>query len=246
MKKRSQGILIGIAFIALSAMMYAIHFYIFRDAHHIFLYLVGDIAFLPIEVLLVTLVFHKVIEDRDKQEKLKKTNMMLGVFFSEVGVALMKLFAQNDKNLVMLEPALLIQLQWDTKEYKNSIKTIKEFDYNLDLSEHSLGIIKEFLSPNRDFLLKILENPILNEHESFTDLVLALFHLEQELSSRKDVTQMQVNDHAHIVSDIERVYKLLFYEWLSYMNHLRKAYPFLYSYAVRTNPFDPNADIEVK
>jgi len=76
--------------------------------------------------------------------------------------------------------------------------------------------------------------------------VLALFHVEQELSSRKDVLQLKANDHAHVVLDIERVYKLLFYEWLNYMNHLRKAYPFLYSYSVRTNPFDPDADIEVK
>ncbi|KNZ42610.1 hypothetical protein [Acetobacterium bakii] len=246
MKKHSKGILIAIAFIALSAIMYTLHFFIFGDAHHIFIYLLGDLAFLPVDVLLVALIFHKVIDDRDKQEKLKKINMVLSVFFSEIGVDLMKLFAQNDKNLVKLKPALLIRPTWNSKDYKNSIRIIKNSDYNLDLSEHSLTDIKEFLSSNRDFLLKILENPILLEHESFTDLILALFHVEQELSSRKDVSQLNANDRAHLVLDIERVYKLLFYEWLLYMNHLRKTYPFLYSYAVRTNPFDPDADIEVK
>ena len=42
--------------IALSATMYAIHYLIFSDYHHIFIYLVGDIAFVPLEVLFVVIV----------------------------------------------------------------------------------------------------------------------------------------------------------------------------------------------
>ena len=90
MKKYFKGILIGIGFIALSAILYYSHFLIFKDSHHIFLYLLGDIAFLPIEVLLVSVIFHKVIEDKDKKERLKKVNMVLSVFFSEAGVELIE------------------------------------------------------------------------------------------------------------------------------------------------------------
>ena len=35
-------------------------------------------------------------------------------------------------------------------------------------------------------------------------------------------------------------------EWIAYMRHLKSDYPYLYSLAVRTNPFDPNASAEVK
>ena len=95
MKKYSKGILIGIGFIALSAILYYAHFLFFKDSHHIFIYLLGDIAFLPIEVLLVSVIFHKVIEDKDKKERLKKINMVLSVYFSEAGVELMEFFSRE-------------------------------------------------------------------------------------------------------------------------------------------------------
>jgi hypothetical protein len=38
---------------------------------------------------------------------------------------------------------------------------------------------------------------------------------------------------------------LLVTEWLSYMRHLSDSYPYLFSLAMRTNPFDPQASPEV-
>jgi hypothetical protein len=46
--------------------------------------------------------------------------------------------------------------------------------------------------------------------------------------------------------DIKRVYQLLVREWLSHMEHLKSDYPYLFSLAVRTNPFNPEASAEVK
>jgi hypothetical protein len=54
------------------------------------------------------------------------------------------------------------------------------------------------------------------------------------------------NDAEHIVVDIKRAYSLLITEWLAYMEHLRQDYPFLFSLAMRTNPFDPSATPEIK
>ena len=39
---------------------------------------------------------------------------------------------------------------------------------------------------------------------------------------------------------------MLIIEWLAYMKHLKESYPYLFSLAVRTNPFDPAASPEVK
>jgi hypothetical protein len=55
MKHLRWQVLLGLALVALSTLFYFIHFLIFRDAHHIFIYMVGDIAFVPVEVLLVSL-----------------------------------------------------------------------------------------------------------------------------------------------------------------------------------------------
>lgn len=94
MKKNYKALLMASSFIALSVILYFIHFLIFKDAHHIFIYLLGDIAFLPVDVLLVSIIFHKIISDKDKAERLKKVNMVVSVFFSEAGVELMGFFCK--------------------------------------------------------------------------------------------------------------------------------------------------------
>jgi hypothetical protein len=45
---------------------------------------------------------------------------------------------------------------------------------------------------------------------------------------------------------MRRSYILLISEWLDYMRHLKENYPYLFSFAMRTNPFDPDASPEIK
>ena len=75
-------VLFGLLLILLSVFVCAIHYIIFRDAHHMFLYMVGDVAFVFVEVLLVTLILHQILSERDKRSMLKKLNMVIGAFFS--------------------------------------------------------------------------------------------------------------------------------------------------------------------
>jgi hypothetical protein len=48
------------------------------------------------------------------------------------------------------------------------------------------------------------------------------------------------------VHDINRGYRLLVFEWVTYMEHLKEHYPYLFSLAMRTNPFDPEAQAEIR
>ena len=93
--KSWQAVLIG-SLVILSALFYCIHYLIFRDAHHIFIYLVGDIAFVPMEVLLVTVIIHRVLSEREKKALLEKLNMLIGAFYSELGQPLIRLLAEYD------------------------------------------------------------------------------------------------------------------------------------------------------
>jgi hypothetical protein len=92
MKHFRWQILLASFLIFLSAIFYFIHYAIFMDAHHIFLYLVGDIAFVPIEVLLVTVIIHQLLSAREKNARMQKLNMVIGAFFSEVGMKLLAFF----------------------------------------------------------------------------------------------------------------------------------------------------------
>ena len=89
--------------------------------------------------------------------------------------------------------------------------------------------------------MRLIENPALLEHESFTDLLLAIFHLTEELARRPNLEGLPKSDLAHLRVDIDRTYRLLVHEWLAYMKYLKVSYPYLFHLAMRTNPFDQTA-----
>jgi len=245
MKKRPsyQRILFGLLLVLLSVFFYVLHFVIFRDVHHIMIYLIGDIAFVFIEVLLVTLIIHQVLSEREKRAMLKKLNMVIGAFFSEVGMSLLKYFWTFDTEADTFGRHLVVDNEWSPEHFDKMEEILKDRDYKIDVQKGGLGELRTFIIDKRSFLLRLLENPNLLEHENFTELLWAVFHLAEELSHRPAVTGLPDTDYKHLAGDIKRAYGLLVREWLSYMEHLKKNYPYLFSLAVRTNPFNPQASV---
>lgn len=147
MSKKAWYVALGVLAVGFSALLYYFHYLIFRDPHHIFIYMVGDLAFVGLEVLMVSVIVDQVI--------------------------------------------------------------------------------------------RLLENPMLLEHESFTDQLWAVFHLTDELAHRPGFDTLPKSDLDHLSGDMERIYGRLTREWVCYMRHLKDRYPYLFSLAVRLNPFQP-------
>lgn len=244
-KHFKHNISVGILLLLLSIFFYCIHYAVFRDPHHLFIYLAGDIAFVFIEVLLVTLIIHQVLNNREKRSMLKKLNMVIGAFFSEVGISLLGNLKEFNNDSKILSQHLLVDNNWSQKKFGETKKVIQTIDYKIDIQKGDIENLRVFLLDRRCFLLGLLENPNLLEHEDFTELLWAVFHLTEELSYRKTVQGLPESDYKHLSGDAKRAYTLLVLEWLSYMQHLKDSYPYLFSLAVRTNPFNPDASIEV-
>lgn len=246
MKRLSWQVVWGIIFISLSLITYVIHFLIFRDMHHIFLYLVGDIAFVFFQVFMVTLVIDRLLKEKERQDKLKKLNMVIGAFFSEVGTALLRQLSGCDIESKKIAQELLIKADWDEQKFNQAHQVLKKTVCHPDSKKCDLNELRAFLCQKREFLLRLLENPNLLEHDSFTSLLWAVFHLTEELENRRSVFNLPENDYKHLSGDINRVYSILVSEWLDYMKHLKENYPYLFSLAMRTNPFDAEACVEIK
>ncbi len=246
MKYLNWRVLLGCSLMALSAVFYLIHYAIFRDVHHIFLYLIGDIAFVFVQVLMVTLIIDQLLSVREKRSLLNKLNMVIGAFFSEVGTQLLKSFSDFASHEDQIKKDLFENNDWSNKTFSNINKHLKGYDYRVESQKGDLEGLKNFLLEKRDFLLGLLENPNLLEHESFTELLWAVFHLTEELAFRPGLKQLPDTDYNHLSVDIRRAYHLLIVEWLAYMRHLRDSYPYLFSLAARMNPFDPNPSAVVK
>jgi hypothetical protein len=237
---------LSLVLIFISLAICFIHYAIFRDIHHIFYYLILDIAFVPIEVLLVTLVIHNVLSNHEKRAMLNKLNMVVGAFYSEVGTALLKSFSLMDTQVKSLSKLLIVTGDWSSKEFLKVKAIVKSRDYTFDFAKGNLQEMRNLLVAQRSFLLTLLENPNLLEHESFTELLWAVFHLTEELQHRDTLVNLPEADYKHLNGDMRRAYGILIIDWLSYMEHLHKSYPYLFSLAMRTNPFDAAASVIVK
>ena len=239
-------VMLGLVLVGLSALVYLAHYLIFRDAHHIFIYLIGDIAFVFLEVLLVTLLIHRLLGYREKISRLGKLNMVLGSFFCEVGTELLRKFSARDRQSAALRSELVFSDGMSRQGLAHMRQRIDRHEYDIVVSADFLAEVKTFLMAKRDFLLGLLGNPNLLEHESFTDMLWAVFHLTEELNYRPDLSHLPERDREHLGRDVLRSYRRLLREWVDYMGHLMKKYPYLYSLANRLNPFDTQISVEIK
>lgn len=243
--KHSWKILFGIFLVMLSGLLYGAHYLVFGDAHHIAIYLLGDIAFVPISVLFVTLILEHILERKQKEALMHKLNMVLGAFFSEVGMPLLRLLGHLLDDNPGLGEKLRLKTEWTSKDFCGAADFLARFPYSIRAQKIDLPQLRQFFSEKRPFLLGLLENPNLLEHEKITDMLWAVFHLTEELLARTDLARLNDPDTEHLSGDVKRAYTQIVCEWLDYMRHLKHDYPYLYSLAVRTNPFDPSSKPEI-
>jgi hypothetical protein len=241
MRRPHWRLTLGIGLMAASIVIYAVEYAVFRDAHNTEFYLLQDLAFLPISVLFVTLILSALLEWRDKRAMLRKLNMVIGAFYSEVGSALARRLTAFDPAAAETSSCLLPSGEWRAPQFDEAARRLRSRVRRADARLGDLGELRAFLSAQRGFMLALLQNPNLLEHESFTELLWAVMHLGEELGARSSLADLPRGDLDHLSVDIERAYASLIEEWLRYMDHLRSSYPYLYSLAVRTNPFDAAA-----
>jgi hypothetical protein len=246
MKQGRWQITLAITLMTTASLLYFLQIAIFHAERDTFFYLFQDLAFVPVQVLLVTIIVDRFLRIRERMALLKKLNMVIGAFFSEVGTKLLKYCVKFDEDAGVIGGTLVVTASWTDRQFDDAIRELKAHPVRMDCTRGDLGELKEFLAVRRGFLLGLLENQNLLEHETFTELLWAVFHLMEELDSRADVQTLTRPDCEHIAGDIKRAYVILITEWLSYIQHLKKEYPYLFSLAVRTNPFDPDASVVVK
>lgn len=245
MKIFNWRVTLGITLLALSTIGYLVHYLIFKDAHHIFIYLVGDIAFVFVEVLLVTLIIHSLLDEREKKTRMRKMNMVIGAFFSEAGIKLLDIISKYDP---AIDEVTKHSEKQGTPEHKFAElnRCLKKHEYEIQQEKMNLEELRSFLISKRKFFLRLLENPMLLEHEVFSHLLWAVFHLTEELEARETLEDLPAIDREHLTLDTRRVYGQLAVQWVHYMRHLKDDFPFLFSLSMRTSPFDNNACAVIK
>ncbi len=186
------------------------------------------------------------LDNREKRSRMEKLNMVIGLFYSEAGRRLLSMFSRCDNNIVNIKKDFAVHAAWGEKDFSAAGRKIGPDYLRFDISRADLAELRDFLNAKSEFFLRLMENPTLLEHEEFTEMLMAGFHLQEELASRADLAAQPHADREHIAGDINRFYLLLAREWLVYMRYLKTSYPYLFSLAARLNPFDRDASAVIK
>jgi hypothetical protein len=182
----------------------------------------------------------------ESRERRRKVNMIIGVFFTEFGTEMLGRLARTDPEAGAIRGDLVVTGAWTGAEFGRVREKLLGHAYRVDGGRVDLEEMRRFLREKRPFLLALMENPVLFEDNTFTNLIQAVFHLADELLRRGDLSAIPPSDHAHLVIDTERVYRPLTLQWLDSMEHLKEHHPYLFSLAMRTNPFDKDASVVVR
>jgi hypothetical protein len=236
----------GIAAVLASGVMYLLDYLAFKDSLHLLAQLVDDLAFIPIHVFIVVVILERLLDRQEKAMIRHKMNMVVGVFYSEVGNTLIRRLLHSYARNQDIVKIFSVNKNWTREDFKkarasSSIVAATPSGNRIDFDE-----LKAFLLSKREFLLTLLENQNLIEHEEFSDLLWAIFHLTEELAARPVVTNLSGPDLQHVEGDIDRLYEHLLYQWLSYVEHLKDKYPYLFSLTARMSPFldNPSATVQ--
>ena len=239
---------LSLCLIAATIIIYTLKFLIIGDdgTSNTATYIFNALGFLPLNVLLVTLILNSLLSMRAKKEQQEKMKMIVGLFFSEFGSKLLRIFVRCDTASNNLKSVMNVQKSWTRKEYANAREVIENHCSRLQPKTDDFEEIRELLRVNHEFLLRLVENPVFLEHGKITELMQALFHLSEELDGRGEFADLPKSDIGHLTGDISRVYCSLCDVWISHMEYLAEHYPYLFSLSLRKSPFAEKEDVIVR
>ena len=208
----------------------------------IFLIIIGIGTFLTV----VTGLTQLLVQRGQEQLRRERQHMIIGVFFTEVGNQLLRLFVRYNPSINVIRQDFQVSAEWTEVDYTRLKKQLPQHNHVISSGLMELQSLRDLLEEKGELFLRQIENPDLIEHESFTELLWAVVHLRDEIMARQTFLDLPETDLAHLVVDAERAYNLLVGQWLDYLQHLKQRYPYLFSLALRTNPFSERQTVIIQ
>ena len=227
----------AIVLVGVSITFYLLQNLLFHSLQETEFYFFQDLAFLPLQVLLVSLILESIMKEREKRERLAEINILVGAFFSEMGSEAIERMKYSITNMDGIIKELQVNGTYGPREFRQAANDAARYEFKADSRKADLGELGTFLHEKKDIILAMFENPNLLENNRFTSMLWAVYHVMDEIKNREDLLALPPSDLDHLSGDLQRAYRHLVVEWIFYMEHLKEKYPYLFSLAVRKSPF---------
>ena len=219
-----------LALIVLSAAIYLLQVLIFHDERTTAFYLLQDLAFMPVTIAIATLVVGELVEEREKKERLEKTKMLTSSFFTGIGAFLIREILQMTD-----ADGLVYEVVKNGAEQSGRVgevqKQLQSVKLNVHMDAAGYTKIQQIIRSNQTNILVIASNPLIIEHECFSEMLWGVFHLMDEFRLRGSWDDLSEQDIEHFNQDFEKVLRLLLMNWAGNVRYLKETYPAFYAAA---------------
>lgn len=219
-----KNIIIISVLLAISACIYGMQILIFKDVRNTEFYIFQDMAFIPISIAITTVVVGELLDINNKRDSRQKTRMLTSTFFSDIGFELMSMLALVSN----IDEELLHTINDTELSDSDIITAIKNSGLTVNADMGIYTIISDVIIASKTDILIVSSNPMLYDHEYFSDLLWELLHLMDEFRLRGDYVKLTPNDLTELNSDFTQVLELLLINWVVNAKYLKETYPNFY------------------
>ena len=219
-----KNIVIISVLLAISACIYGMQILIFKDVRNTEFYIFQDMAFIPISIAITTVVVGELLDINNKRDSRQKTRMLTSTFFSDIGFELMSMLALVSN----IDEALLQTINDSDLSEQDKISAIKNSGFTVNADMGMYTVISDVIIASKTDILILSSNPMLYDHECFSDLLWELLHLMDEFRLRGNYVKLTPNDLTELNSDFAQVLELLLINWVVNAKYLKETYPNFY------------------
>lgn len=234
-----------IPLIAIIIVFYIVYYLMFDNATEVLTSMIDNIVSVPFSVLITGILFNYILNRKDREREAEKVNMLVGVFYSEIGNSLLDIMVNSDECIDEIRDKALITPDWKEEDYIKLVDDFEKFDYCINLDKIDFDKLKLILDEATPMIIDLLSGNVLQNKEEFTEIIVAVFHLRCEIDDRYGEDELAEYEKEHLEKDIDIVYKLLAQRWVEYMAHIQNVHPQLFVKALIKSPFD-NRDYKIK
>ena len=220
-----------------SVVLYVLHYLVFRDLHHLGIFFLHELAGMPLEVILVSLFFDKLIEKTHEEENQSKLSIIETLFFNESGGNMLRYLSSFDPNFSQLASILSVRMDWKSIDYQAARLHLKDYPFHLDVEKVDFFGLHYHLDERHAYYRNILENPALTQSSEFTELVMKIYLMWEELDCRTDLYNLDLHEKHYLGELLTEIYEELVVYWLDNAhNHSIHNRPRLHR-VIETSPF---------
>lgn len=230
--------------LVLTILFQGLYFIFFKDRQYVYFTILHGVVEAPFNMFLTGVLFNYILNRKEQSSEREKTNMLIGIFYSEVGNELLRLFLEADMYVEYFRSKFMIKKTWTEADYKKLLLQSDSIEHSINIENIDLSKLREKLANVTGLSIDLLTSTSLQNKDDFNIIVNNVFFLKGELDDRMEGRELDEHEKVHIQKIVNELYLRLIKMWVSHMYYRQSSNEQLFIKALIKSPFDNRSRAE--